>query len=127
MSVKFDVNGAQNVEVSVKVPCEKTLEEQLAIMEAYTEAHKAHRESPKELREAACLQVLYPRLFRKIMGTYLPGGWIFCPSASGASPLWEAWGITACSISFWPLRKSWKQRSRRPGRARCMITGWSTI
>ena len=50
MSVKFDVNGAQNVEVSVKVPCEKTLEEQLAIMEAYTEAHKAHRESPKELR-----------------------------------------------------------------------------
>ena len=84
MSVKFDVNGAQNVEVSVKVPCEKTLEEQLAIMEAYTEAHKAHRESPKELREAACLQVLYPRLFRKIEdGDLLAGRLDFLPIGFG--------------------------------------------
>lgn len=66
MSAKFDVNGAQNVEVSVKVPCEKPIEEQLEIMEAYTETHRRYAGSPKELREAACLKVLYPRLFRKI-------------------------------------------------------------
>ena len=33
--VKFDVDGAQNVEVSVKIPCEKSLKEQLEIMEEY--------------------------------------------------------------------------------------------
>ena len=33
--VKFDVNGAQNVEVSKKLPCEKPLEKQLEIMEQY--------------------------------------------------------------------------------------------
>jgi len=66
MKVKFDVNGAQNVEVSVKLPCEKPIEEQLEIMETYTGVHSAHAGSPKELREAACLRVLYPRLFRRI-------------------------------------------------------------
>ena len=37
---KFDINGAQNVEVSKKIPCEKPLEEQLRIMQLYTEAHR---------------------------------------------------------------------------------------
>lgn len=62
----FDVMGAQNVEVSEKLPCEKSLQEQLAIMEQYTAVHKACRTAAKELREAACLAVLYPRLFRSI-------------------------------------------------------------
>lgn len=74
MSVSFDVNGAQNVEVSVKVPCEKTLEEQLEIMEAYTQTHREHLGDPKELREVECLKVLYPRLFRKIENSDLFAG-----------------------------------------------------
>lgn len=63
---KFDVNGAQNVEVSQKFPCEKTPEEQLRIMEEYTRVHREHLQSGREEREIACLQVLYPRLFRSI-------------------------------------------------------------
>jgi len=63
---KINVEIAQNVEISKKIPCEKPLLEQLSIMEAYTEAHRCHAESPKEIREAACLRVLYPTLFREI-------------------------------------------------------------
>ena len=64
--VKFDVDGAQNVEVSVKIPCEKSLEEQLEIMEEYTRVHKAGADLPKEIREVNCLKVLYPKMFRSI-------------------------------------------------------------
>ena len=46
--VKFDVDGAQNVEVSVKIPCEKSLKEQLEIMEEYTRVHKEGAELSKE-------------------------------------------------------------------------------
>lgn len=74
MSVKFDVNGAQNVEVSQKVPCEKPPEEQLEIMEAYTRTHREYSDAPKELREIACLRVLYPRLFRRIEDEDLVAG-----------------------------------------------------
>lgn len=84
MSAKFDVNGAQNVEVSVKVPCEKPVEEQLEIMEAYTETHRRFADGPKELREAACLKVLYPRLFRKIEdGDLIAGRLDFLPIGFG--------------------------------------------
>ncbi len=64
--VKFDVNGAQNVEVSKKLPCEKPLIKQLEIMEQYTAAHKAFTGQAKEKREVECLKVLYPTLFREI-------------------------------------------------------------
>ena len=37
---RINIDGEQNVEVSVKIPCEKSNEEQLEIMEAYTKAHK---------------------------------------------------------------------------------------
>ena len=37
---EFDVEGAQNVEVSKKIPCEKPLLEQLKIMERYTAVHR---------------------------------------------------------------------------------------
>jgi len=55
--VKFDVDGAQNVEVSVKIPCEKSLKEQLEIMEEYTRVHKEGAELSKESRELNCLTV----------------------------------------------------------------------
>ena len=64
--VNFNVDGAQNVEVSRKVPCEKSLSEQLEIMEKYTETHKLTAGKSKEFREIECLKVLYPILFREI-------------------------------------------------------------
>ena len=63
---KFDVNGVQNVEVSKKLPCQKSLGEQLAIMERYTQAHKESLELSREMRELNCLNVLYPTMFRTI-------------------------------------------------------------
>lgn len=63
---KFDVMGSQNVEVSEKLPCEKSLLEQLEIMEEYTKTHREHLNDSKEMREVECLAVLYPRMFRSI-------------------------------------------------------------
>ena len=58
----FNVEGAQNVEISKKIPCEKPLIVQLEIMERYTAVHKACAALPKEIREVECLKVLYPTL-----------------------------------------------------------------
>lgn len=72
--VTFDVDGAQNVEVSKKIPCEKPLPVQLEIMERYTETHKRYLTCSKERREAACLKVIYPQMFRKVEETDLIAG-----------------------------------------------------
>lgn len=83
--MKFNVEGTQNVEVSKKFPCEKSLDEQLTIMEQYTETHKSCVSLPKELREAACLRILYPTLFRKISTQDLIAGRIdFLPIGFGS-------------------------------------------
>ncbi|GDX04824.1 pyruvate formate lyase family protein [Buttiauxella sp. A111] len=55
---------AEQVDVNKKIPCEKTPVEQLAVMEAYTLAHRS--ESSPLIREVKCLQALYPTLFRSI-------------------------------------------------------------
>lgn len=60
------IEGEQNAEVSVKIPCEKSFVEQLEIMELYTETHRRYDSLCKEKREVECLKVLYPRMFRKI-------------------------------------------------------------
>ena len=70
----FNVEGAQNVEISKKIPCEKPLIVQLEIMERYTAVHKACAALPKEIREVECLKVLYPTLFRKITDQDLIAG-----------------------------------------------------
>lgn len=70
----FNVEGAQNVEISKKIPCEKPLLAQLEIMERYTEVHKVCADLPKEIREVECLNVLYPTLFRKIADQDLVAG-----------------------------------------------------
>lgn len=70
----FNVEGAQNVEISKKIPCEKPLIVQLEIMERYTAVHKACAALPKEIREVECLKVLYPTLFRKITNQDLIAG-----------------------------------------------------
>ena len=63
---RFDVEGEQNVEVSVKIPCEKSLVEQLNIMEEYTKVHRDFSGADKAIREVECLKVLYPKMFRSI-------------------------------------------------------------
>ncbi|MBQ5984488.1 MAG: pyruvate formate lyase family protein [Bacteroidales bacterium] len=70
----FNIETAQNVEISKKIPCEKPLLEQLEIMERYTSVYKARLGSSKEMREAACLEVLYPTLFRHIQDQDLIAG-----------------------------------------------------
>lgn len=64
--VHFNLDGVQNVEVSKKLPCQKTPAEQLALMERYTDTHRAHSGSGREQRELACLRVQYPALLRRI-------------------------------------------------------------
>ncbi|MCR1899123.1 pyruvate formate lyase family protein [Irregularibacter muris] len=57
---------AEQVEVNIKIECEKAIDEQLEIMEQYTNVHRENLDAPREVREIRCLNVLYPRLFRKI-------------------------------------------------------------
>ncbi|MDT2598648.1 pyruvate formate lyase family protein [Enterococcus hulanensis] len=71
---KASIAGVQNVEVSIKLPSEKTPKEQLEIMEAYTQAHKDSEGLSKEAREINCLKVIYPTLFRSIEPTDLVAG-----------------------------------------------------
>ena len=59
------LSGENNVEILAKFPCEKSLEEQLQVMELYTEKHKETKGMPKGKREIACMRVLFPRMFRK--------------------------------------------------------------
>lgn len=70
----FNVEIAQNVEISKKIPCEKPLSVQLEIMERYTKTHQKYIHSSKEIREVECLKVLYPTLFRKIQDGDLIAG-----------------------------------------------------
>ena len=65
---RTNVEGAQNVEVSRPIPCEKTPAEQLRIMERYTAVHRdaTERGLSRLEREVACLEVIYPVLFRSI-------------------------------------------------------------
>ena len=62
----FHAEQPQNVEVSRKLPPEKSPLEQLAVMEAYTRAHAESAGLDKALREARCLKVLYPALLRRM-------------------------------------------------------------
>ena len=82
---RINIDGAQNVEVSKKIPCEKSYEEQLEIMEAYTKVHKEYSFSNKAIREVECLKVLFPRLFRSIESDDLIAGRLdFLPIGFGS-------------------------------------------
>ena len=82
---KINIDGAQNVEVSIKIPCEKSYEEQLEIMEAYTNAHKNNLGKDKAVREVACLKTIFPRLFRSIESDDLIAGRLdFLPIGFGS-------------------------------------------
>lgn len=64
--IKEGLAGKNNVEILPKLPCEKTVDEQLEIMELYTKVHHETENMPKGRREITCLKVLFPRLFRRI-------------------------------------------------------------
>lgn len=82
---RINIDGAQNVEVSIKIPCEKSISEQLEIMEAYTKAHAQNRGKNKAIRELACLKTIFPRLFRKIEADDLIAGRLdFLPIGFGS-------------------------------------------
>ena len=79
--LKFNVETAQNVEQSKKIPCCKPLLEQLEIMEEYTDVHRRYSANIDvegrhgiERREIECLKVLFPRLFRPIEDSDLIAG-----------------------------------------------------
>lgn len=63
---RINIDGEQNVEVSKPIPSEKTPQEQLQIMEAYTATHKKFTGKNKAFREVNCLKVIFPTLFRSI-------------------------------------------------------------
>lgn len=71
---RFNIETAQNVEISKKIPCEKSPLEQLEIMEEYTRVHSANLGVSKEMREVLCLEVLYPTMFRHIQDQDLTAG-----------------------------------------------------
>ena len=83
--VKFDVDGSQNVETSIKIPPEMNTAMQLDIMERFTETHQQYENASKEEREIACLKVLYPALFRSIEDNDLFAGRLdFLPIGFGS-------------------------------------------
>jgi len=82
---KFNIDGAQNVEVSKPIPCEKSPREQLLIMEAYTRAHMESAGMDKARREINCLKTIFPVLFRSIESEDLLAGRLdFLPIGFGS-------------------------------------------
>jgi hypothetical protein len=82
---RINIEGSQNVEVSVRIPSEKTPQEQLTIMEAYTQAHKDSANLDKAQREINCLKTIFPTLFRSIEdGDLLAGRLDFLPIGFGS-------------------------------------------
>lgn len=82
---KINIDGVQNAEVSIKIPCEKSPQEQLRIMEAYTKAYQDSEGEDKATREINCLKVIYPTMFRSIEDTDLIAGRLdFLPIGFGS-------------------------------------------
>ncbi len=82
---RFSVAGTQNVEVSKKLPAEKSAQQQLALMEEYTRVHRESLGLSKEQREINCLHVLYPSLFRSLgEGDWFAGRLDFLPIGFGS-------------------------------------------
>ena len=83
--IRSKVDGGQNVEVSVKLPSEKTPLQQLEIMEAYTRAYQRSEGLDKAYREVNCLKVIFPTLFRSINDEDLIAGRLdFLPIGFGS-------------------------------------------
>lgn len=64
--MKNDKNVAEIVEINKKAPCEKPVEQQVEIMEAYTRAHRENSGRSTMRREIECLKTIYPITFRHV-------------------------------------------------------------
>ena len=83
--VKFNVEGAQNVNVSKLIPLQKSLLEQLELMEAFTQTHQKYTQASRERREIECLKILYPATFRTVEeGDLFVGRLDFLPIGFGS-------------------------------------------
>ena len=72
--MKNDKSVAEIVEVNKKIPCEKSVADQIDLIEAYTRAHRDNLDKSVTQREVACLRVLYPATFRHVEDTDLVVG-----------------------------------------------------
>lgn len=72
--MKNDKNVAEIVEIAKKIPCQKSVEEQIQLVEAYTQAHRDNLDKSTVQRELACLKVIYPATFRTVEDTDLVVG-----------------------------------------------------
>lgn len=83
--VHINIEGVQNAQVSKPIPSEKSVVEQLDIMEEYTRVHQKYSKEDKAFRELACLHVLFPRMFRSIQDQDLIAGRLdFLPIGFGS-------------------------------------------
>ncbi len=60
------LKATTNVEILPKLECQKSLLEQLEVMEKYTQEHERNAVLSKEKREIEGLNILFPRMLRKI-------------------------------------------------------------
>jgi len=82
---RINIEGAQNVNVSKRLAPEKTLDEQLELMEAYTKAHRESEGLDKATRELNCLRIIFPALFRHMEKNDLIAGRLdFLPIGFGS-------------------------------------------
>ncbi|QOY60877.1 pyruvate formate lyase family protein [Thermophilibacter immobilis] len=64
--MKNDKQVAEIVEINKKVPCEKSVHQQIDIMQAYTDAHRVNSGASTVRREIECLKAIYPITFRHV-------------------------------------------------------------
>lgn len=64
--MKNDKKVAEIVEIAKKIPCEKSLAEQIDLVERYTQTHQTYLSASTLRREIECLKVIYPATFRHI-------------------------------------------------------------
>ncbi len=62
--MKLNVEGSQKFNVSRQLPMDKSLLEQLELMEKYTACYQANLQISRARREAECLNVLFPSLLK---------------------------------------------------------------
>ena len=121
---KINIDGVQNCEVSIKIPCEKSPLEQLEIMEAYTKAYQESANLDKARREINCLKVIYPTLFRSIEETDLIAGRLdFLPIGFGCVTSVGGVGHYCVFHKLENLKNYWTLKSKKQELMFYMIFG----
>ena len=124
---KFNVDGIQNVEVSKKLPPQMSPSEQLALMQRYTDTHRACADLSKEEREVRCLRVLYPALLRRMEpGDLFLGRLDFLPIGFGCVTSLGGVGHYCVFGKLKAMReRPCPPRQKSSSWTRCISTGWT--